>query len=208
MVEGVILVVDTGKTMRRDLRRAREAIEAVGGKVLGVVINRLDPHGGSMYYAHRYGYALEAEVTTSQPGWMSGFAAQITRLMTTLRPSQSHADPTVERPLLKVDDVPASPEQPVDGFSSGTDLSAADDAAPRSGRGRPARIGPMHYAALESQLAARPDATLAEHVELWERSQGVRVSVATMDRSIARLGWTRSGGRWVPPAAIASGAAE
>ncbi len=34
--------------------------------------------------------------------------------------------------------------------------------------------------ALWRQLEARPEATLEEHRQLWERKRGVRVSVATM----------------------------
>lgn len=56
MVDGVILVCDPNKTKRRDLRHAREAIEAVGGKILGVVVNRLHPRGGMYYYYGNYNY--------------------------------------------------------------------------------------------------------------------------------------------------------
>lgn len=65
MADGVILVVDPGKTKRRELKRARESIEAVGGKVLGVVINRLSKHGSGYYYYYyqqyySYGYEYGA----------------------------------------------------------------------------------------------------------------------------------------------------
>jgi len=56
MVDGVILVCDPNKTKRRDLRHAREAIEAVGGKILGLVVNRLNPRGGMYYYYGNYNY--------------------------------------------------------------------------------------------------------------------------------------------------------
>lgn len=62
---------------------------------------------------------------------------------------------------------------------------------PRPHPGRTRTIGREQEAALRAQLAATPDATLAEHVETWHAEQGVRVSVATMGRAIARLGWTR-----------------
>jgi transposase len=39
--------------------------------------------------------------------------------------------------------------------------------------------------------ASYPDATLAEHCPLWESSQGVKVSPASMSRAIQRLGRTR-----------------
>jgi transposase len=63
--------------------------------------------------------------------------------------------------------------------------------AARSSPGRPARIGPAEQPALRAQLAAAPDATLAEHCERWAAERGVRVSEATQHRAIARLGWTR-----------------
>ncbi len=55
--------------------------------------------------------------------------------------------------------------------------------------------------ALWRQLEARPEATLEEHRQLWERERGVRVSVATMSRAIRRLGWTYEQRRWEPPSA-------
>ena len=61
--------------------------------------------------------------------------------------------------------------------------------APSPRRGRPPTIGPDQRAALEAQVRAAPDATLAEHCASWERAHGVRVSVATMSRALAKLGW-------------------
>jgi transposase len=55
----------------------------------------------------------------------------------------------------------------------------------------PVRIDPTDEPLLRAQLDAMPDATLAEYCAPWERAQGVRLSVATMHRAIARLGWTR-----------------
>jgi transposase len=43
---------------------------------------------------------------------------------------------------------------------------------------------------LQAQVAAAPDATLAQHCARWEAAQGVRVSVATMSRALRRLGIT------------------
>src|SRR5436305_703886 len=63
--------------------------------------------------------------------------------------------------------------------------------APGTSPGRPAQIGTNEAAALQAQLAAHPDATLAEHVEYWRWEQGVTVSVATMHRAIGRVDWTR-----------------
>ncbi|HZT97146.1 MAG TPA: polysaccharide biosynthesis tyrosine autokinase [Chloroflexota bacterium] len=64
MADGVVLVVDPSETKRRELRRSREAIEAVGGKIIGLIINRLTPHGSGYYYYYHYqhygyGYGYE-----------------------------------------------------------------------------------------------------------------------------------------------------
>jgi Mrp family chromosome partitioning ATPase len=52
MVDGVILVVDLHKTKRREIRRAREAIEAVNGRIMGVVVNRFKVRDRSYYYEY------------------------------------------------------------------------------------------------------------------------------------------------------------
>jgi transposase len=70
--------------------------------------------------------------------------------------------------------------------------------APKERRGPAPAIGPAQHGALRAQLAAAPDATLAQHCATWEREQGTRVSVATMHRAIARLGWTRKKRPWPP----------
>lgn len=69
---------------------------------------------------------------------------------------------------------------------------------PQSSPGRPARIGPAAAAALRAQLAAAPDATLAEHCVQWAQDHGEPVSVTTMHRAIARLGWTRKKRSFTP----------
>ena len=61
---------------------------------------------------------------------------------------------------------------------------------PGQSSGRPPAIGPDQAAALQAQVAAQPDATLVEHCALWEREQGVGVSVATMSRAIRGLAIT------------------
>ena len=52
------------------------------------------------------------------------------------------------------------------------------------------QIEPSAYVQLEQQLQTYPDATLAQHVDYWEASQGVKVSVSTMWRAIQAVGWT------------------
>jgi transposase len=56
--------------------------------------------------------------------------------------------------------------------------------------GRPPRIGAAQAAALDAQVVAAPDATLAEHCAQWHAAHGVGVSVATMSRVLRRLGIT------------------
>jgi transposase len=53
--------------------------------------------------------------------------------------------------------------------------------------GRPSVKGRALREWLPSQLKSNPDLTLAEHCEAFEDESGVKVSEATMSRSIARL---------------------
>jgi transposase len=72
-------------------------------------------------------------------------------------------------------------------------------ARPSPGRTRSICSRVEERRALCAQLQARPEATLEEHRELWEREGGAWVSVATMSRAIRRLGWTYKQRRWRPP---------
>jgi transposase len=54
--------------------------------------------------------------------------------------------------------------------------------------GGPRKIGPDDEAALRAQVGARPDATLAEHCAAWVQAGHAPVSVATMGRTLTRLG--------------------
>lgn len=62
--------------------------------------------------------------------------------------------------------------------------------APGTSPGRRPRIGPCRHAALRAQVRAHPDATLAEHCDLWATTTGDRVSPATMCRTLQRLDLT------------------
>jgi transposase len=66
--------------------------------------------------------------------------------------------------------------------------AATGDLEPKPRPGRTPRIGPDQAAALEAQVAAAPDATLAEHCQTWAQQHGVVVSLATMSRMLAKLG--------------------
>ena len=64
---------------------------------------------------------------------------------------------------------------------------AAGDVEPRPIPGPPAVKGAMLAPWLPSQLERNPDLTLDEHCEAFEEDLGVKVSRATMCRTIARL---------------------
>ena len=63
--------------------------------------------------------------------------------------------------------------------------------APRTSPGRPPDIAADRLAALEAQLAAHPDATLAQHCQHWQAAWGQPLSLSAMRRAITRLAWTR-----------------
>ncbi len=70
-------------------------------------------------------------------------------------------------------------------------LAATESLAAKPLPGRERRVSVAQHPALEAQLRAHPDATLAEHCAWWAADHGVRCSSATMCRAIRRLGWTR-----------------
>src|SRR2546430_16385869 len=49
-------------------------------------------------------------------------------------------------------------------------------------------VGPADAAALRAQVAATPDATLAEHCARWSAATGVRLGVSAMHRTLAPPG--------------------
>jgi transposase len=74
--------------------------------------------------------------------------------------------------------------------------------------GPPARKGVVLEAALPAQAEANPDLTLLDHCELFEETEGVRVSTATMSRAFRRLGLPLKKSPSTPPnATSASGSA-
>ncbi len=74
----------------------------------------------------------------------------------------------------------------------------AGTVAPRPHPGPTPRITPADESRLLAQLTQDPTATLATHCDRWEQATGVRLSQATMSRTIHRLGWTRNKGVWQP----------
>jgi transposase len=59
--------------------------------------------------------------------------------------------------------------------------------APKPKPGRPRLLTAADEVALREQVAAHPDATLAEHCQEWQSSHGVTVSCPTMCRALHRL---------------------
>src|SRR6187551_2569037 len=60
------------------------------------------------------------------------------------------------------------------------------EAAPRARPGRTPAISRAQQPALLAQVAARPDATLAEHCAAWTAATGTAVSASTMCRALRR----------------------
>ena len=60
-VDGVILVLDAGRTRRDSALRAKNALERGGARILGAMLNRVNPRGDSYYYYYYYYYSSEGE---------------------------------------------------------------------------------------------------------------------------------------------------
>lgn len=57
MVDGVILVVHSGKSSRQVVRRARQLLQDVGAKILGVVLNNVNLRSQDNYYYYQSYYS-------------------------------------------------------------------------------------------------------------------------------------------------------
>jgi receptor protein-tyrosine kinase len=57
--DAVILIVETNKATYTGVLHAKQALERVGARVLGSVMNKMRPAGGSYYY-YQYGYGYAA----------------------------------------------------------------------------------------------------------------------------------------------------
>lgn len=64
--------------------------------------------------------------------------------------------------------------------------SRAGELSAKTPPGRQAAIPETSYELLREQVRQHNDATLAKHCELWEKQQGVRISVAAMCRTLQR----------------------
>lgn len=56
VADGVIVVVDAGRTSADLLRRTRDSLQRAGANVLGVVLNKLTERSGAYYYRYYYAY--------------------------------------------------------------------------------------------------------------------------------------------------------
>ena len=61
VVDGVLMVIDVIRNSYKLERRVKAQLEKSGGKVLGVVLNRVDFKGRSGYYGKAYGYGYGEE---------------------------------------------------------------------------------------------------------------------------------------------------
>jgi capsular exopolysaccharide synthesis family protein len=81
-VDAALLVVGIGSVNRQAVRMARELLEQAHVRLLGAVVNRLDPGDQGRDYHYRYG----ASGRTSVPGLRGGTKAAL------LQPSEAHED--------------------------------------------------------------------------------------------------------------------
>ena len=70
-VGGVILVIDSENTGRSTAVHAKEALERVGGYIVGCVLNAFDPTSAPYGYGKGYGYGYYGETATPKVGSMA-----------------------------------------------------------------------------------------------------------------------------------------
>jgi CTP:molybdopterin cytidylyltransferase MocA len=54
MVDGVVLVLSAGVSTKDQVKRARQQLQTVQAKILGVVLNNIDTAKDSYYYNYQY----------------------------------------------------------------------------------------------------------------------------------------------------------
>ncbi|MFN8597344.1 MAG: polysaccharide biosynthesis tyrosine autokinase [Anaerolineae bacterium] len=65
-LDGVLLVIDSGRTRRIYAKRSKEMLDTVGARVLGVTLNRMSIHGEGHYY-HYYSAEDGEEHAATKP---------------------------------------------------------------------------------------------------------------------------------------------
>jgi capsular exopolysaccharide synthesis family protein len=76
-MDGVLLVVDAGKTRRPAAMRAVERLTDVGGNVLGAVVNRLPSRGDGYYYNYYYYRSYYSHDDGSRNGQERGWLGRV-----------------------------------------------------------------------------------------------------------------------------------
>jgi capsular exopolysaccharide synthesis family protein len=66
-VDGVIVVVQAGRTTAPQVQRTLSSLEQVSANVIGVVLNRVSKRGNSYEYGYGYGYGYEPPPTATTP---------------------------------------------------------------------------------------------------------------------------------------------
>ncbi len=85
LTDGVLMVVDSSKTRAELAKRAKMMIDKAGGRLLGVVMNRVDARSGAYYYYYRSYYANDSKQlarntgSSGQPGGLVGWLSSVTR---------------------------------------------------------------------------------------------------------------------------------
>jgi capsular exopolysaccharide synthesis family protein len=80
LVDGVLLVVNGGKTSRQVAKRTRQMLTDVGAKIIGVVLNKVSVDTHDYYYQHHY----DGEAYNHQPpppNTQSEVAAMVSKRM-------------------------------------------------------------------------------------------------------------------------------
>ena len=62
VADGAVMVVRHSKTRREELETAREALESVNARVLGIVVNMIPASGRGYGYSYGYGYEARTDV--------------------------------------------------------------------------------------------------------------------------------------------------
>lgn len=113
-VDGVVLVVRAGKTRTEHAQHAKDIVTKIGGRILGVVLNRVSKHRlerlryGDAEYGYGYGYGYEQEYESTE------------------HPQSSSSHPATETP------VPATPQPTPAGEGSAPSQSTRPTRRPRA----------------------------------------------------------------------------
>ena len=67
MVDGVILVVHSGRSSRQVVRRAKQILQDVGARIFGVVLNNIDINSHDNYYYYQSYYDRNSYFSEDEP---------------------------------------------------------------------------------------------------------------------------------------------